>query len=743
MSEDVVTELRTRGFAVLPTPRRVQLGPGSVCLDDAWRLETADVAAGDMAVHTLVAALRDEHGLAFREYAEKPRTIRLAIRPGTVETGTGDARDDQAYCLRIAADGVELVGNAPAGLFYGVQTLLQLLAGDGRRRGMLPEGTITDWPEYELRFVHWDTKHHQDRMETLKRFLDWMARFKLNAVSFELEDKFEYPSHPIIGAPGAFTAEQLRELVRYGLERHIRIVPNVQAPAHMGYVLKHEQFAHLRCDGSNYQICMDNPEARKLIFEMYDDLCRATEVETSSPDSDSSGPEPRAEYFHVSTDEVYYAGICQKYRQPYDPVNRSLTWVDFVKAAHEHLSQKGRRIIIWVEYPLLTEHVEMLPGDIIDGIMSPGKDPALVAACDGVGIRQLAYCSIQGEEKLFPDYFGYADPSGSRHGGRLAQTVEATTRRECVGGKPIGTFVAAWDDAGLHNETFWLAFAAMAQGGWSPGAASIAQTTAEFMDIYYGRGVTGMVEVYRMMQAQARLWEYSWDRRPSKVRGPGYGYSAAKRPVGRTDWTLLPPALPHLPDLACQPVWQARYEKLLAETPSWLARNDRLLGRLHENLVRAERNRYSLEVFLSLAMFIRRHLEMLLGVADAEAKLALSSEAARSGRHRQAVGLMLAAHATVGRIIDHVYDAFHCMEQTWEKSRLPKNAPAGGREFLHVMDDVKDHFADRRVGLDYHVAPFESIGLAQWRDALAGVIRSYAAAHNLPVAGLAEEPMDD
>ena len=66
--------------------------------------------------------------------------------------------------------------------------------------------------EVELRCVHWDTKHHQDRMPTLQRFLDQCAALKINAVLYELEDKFEYPSHPIIGAPGAFTTAELQAL---------------------------------------------------------------------------------------------------------------------------------------------------------------------------------------------------------------------------------------------------------------------------------------------------------------------------------------------------------------------------------------------------------------------------------------------------------------------------------------------------------------------------------------------------
>jgi len=91
-----------------------------------------------------------------------------------------------------------------------VQTFLQLLKTKPGGGLQLPVCTIEDWPAYRLRFLHWDTKHHQDRVETLKHYLDWSARFKVNMIGFELEDKFEYPSHPVIGAPAPSQAPSCR-----------------------------------------------------------------------------------------------------------------------------------------------------------------------------------------------------------------------------------------------------------------------------------------------------------------------------------------------------------------------------------------------------------------------------------------------------------------------------------------------------------------------------------------------------
>ena len=710
------TELRLRGYAVLPAPRHVELTGETVVLDEDWGLQSPGLARDDVALRTFEEALLAEHGLDLPPRSADGQMVHLHVESGAVETGADDARGGQAYRIAIADETVEVVGNAPAGLYYGVQTLVQLLAGDGRGTLRLPAGTVTDWPHAALRFVHWDTKHHQDRMETLKRFIDWMGRFKLNAVSFELEDKFAYPSHPAIGCPGALTTEQLQELVDYGLARHVQIVPNVQAPAHLGYVLKHEQFAHLRCDGSNYQICMDDPEARLLLFDMYDDLCEATRG---------------VEYFHVSTDEVYYAGICEKHRRPYNAENRSLTWVDYVQAARDHLAGQGRRIVIWAEFPLLAEHVKLLPPDVINGILGPEVQAEFVRALDERGIECLAYAPMQGEERLFPNNFAHWDREG-RHGpGRLAEAYERTLRPNRHGGRQIGTFAAAWDDAGLHNETFWLGWAVMAQGGWAPGAAAVEQTTADFMDTYYGRGVTDMVEVYRDMQGQARFWEGSWERMPSTVRGPAYGCSSAKRPVGRQDLMLPAPPLPEAADLSFQPIYTDPYEDEVMEATDYLAQSDRLLARLHAALPRARRNRYNLEVFLSLAAFMRSHLEMLNGFGEIEQMLGEARQAHEDGQVEQAAQLLGRAHAAAGGIVEGTEVAYRNLVGVWEKSHLPRNAPVDGREFLHVMDDVKDHFADRRADLSYHTAPYETIGLPAYVERLGEVIGSYARTHGL------------
>ena len=727
------TELFLRGHSVLPAPQKVELQSGDVEFNEAWVYDASRLAKDHIAGRSLVRDLQEFHSIELKPISNQAsnqarNVVRLLVAKGSVKTDADAELEKQGYRLRIAPGLIEITGNAEQGLFYGVQTLLHLLRTGPRGQLLLPVCQIEDWPKLQLRFLHWDTKHHQDRIETLKRYLDWAARFKVNMIAFELEDKFEYPSNPIIGAPGAFTAAEMQEIVNYGLERFIQVVPNVQAPAHLAYVLKHQQFAHLRADGNNYQACLCDEEAYKLIFQMYDDVIKATRG---------------VDYLYVSTDEVYYAGICSKCSQPNNDQNRSLKWVEFVRRARDFAAARGRRILVWAEYPLLPEHVKMIPPDVIDGVI--GEEEYLKSENE-MGMRQLAYTSMQGAEFLFPNHLpNYAGAGGDLgpSSGRLQGAFESISTGRFWRGKPIGVFGAAWGDSGLHSETFWLGWAAVAAYGWKPGTPSVKQVVAEFMNSYYGPRVSEMVEVYRGMQGQAQFFERSWDRIVSRARASGYGNSYGKG-IGTTrhDQTLPPPALPTLPGLNFTPVYVGRYEKLIADAQLNARENDVLVSRIHQNLLKADRNRYNLEVFLSIAELTGHHSRLILGMKEIEAKLGSARQSAEKGDAPQAVGQMLAAYARARSIIEERQKMFASLTTVWEKSRFPKGREVNGKKFLHVLDDVKDHWADRRADLSYMIAPEESIGLEQWMKNLAPLIREYALKNNVPERALEEARLE-
>jgi hypothetical protein len=354
---------------------------------------------------------------------------------------------------------------------------------------------------------------------------------------------------------------------------------------------------------------------------------------------------------------------------------------------------------------------------------------------------------MQGAELLFPNHLHNYQSTGGDQGpsiGRLKSTFQGVASSMVWQGKPIGVFGAAWGDSGLHNETFWLGWAAVAEMGWRPGDLPVEQMAAEFMNIYYGPRVSDMVEVYRGLQAQARFFESSWDRAVSKARGPGYGNSYGKGTgTTRFDQTLPQPAMPTMPGLSFTPVYVGNYGKLAEDAGRLALENDELIHRIHQNIAKADRNRYNLEVFLSIAELTGHHNRLIFGMKSIEEKLKAARAAAEKNDPQQAVGRLVAAYEQARDIVEERHKTFRRLKTTWEKSRLPKGQEVNGKKFYHELDDTKDHWADRRPDLSYMIAPEESIELEKWMKQLSSLIQEYAKKNNVRARALAEPRLEN
>ena len=115
--------------------------------------------------------------------------------------------------------GVVIAARSEAGLFYGCQTLEQVLEDSRDYNCPIPAMKITDFPSIAYRAVHLDTKHHLDRMEYYYAMMDKLARYKINAVIWELEDKLRYTRRPEIASPNAISKQEMQALCRYAKER--------------------------------------------------------------------------------------------------------------------------------------------------------------------------------------------------------------------------------------------------------------------------------------------------------------------------------------------------------------------------------------------------------------------------------------------------------------------------------------------------------------------------------------------
>ncbi|MFG2604278.1 beta-N-acetylhexosaminidase [Streptomyces sp. NPDC048514] len=173
---------------------------------------------------------------------------------------------EEGYRLTVERTGVHLVGGGPAGLFWGAQTLRQLLGPDAHRRAPLPGGRwrlplvhLRDSPRFGWRGLLLDVARHFMPKEGVLRYLDLMAAHKLNVFHFHLTDdqgwrieierypklteiaswrtrsKFGHRASPLWEEKphgGYYTQDDIREIVAYAAERHITVVPEIDVPGH-------------------------------------------------------------------------------------------------------------------------------------------------------------------------------------------------------------------------------------------------------------------------------------------------------------------------------------------------------------------------------------------------------------------------------------------------------------------------------------------------------------------------------
>ena len=728
--------LVSRGYAVLPVPQEVTLTGKDFALDNRWRLELGgEVKENDVAVESLKAALaaRFHLSLAGTDSGRlESGVIRLDLRPNSVSIGQATDRNrpalvEQAYRLTLGPRSVKIAASAAPGLFYGVQTLIQLIRRrDGRL--CLPEGQIVDWPDVQLRIIYWDDAHHLERLEVLKHAVQQAASFKINGFALKLEGHFQYKSARTVIEPYALARSELQELSDFALRFHVQLIPYLDAPGHVAFVLKHAEYAPLRAfPTSNYEFCVTNPETYKLLLGMYDDLLEATKG---------------TKYFVLSTDEPYYVGLAASSQCDEITPARTLGSVgrllaEFITKAANYLHESGRTVLFWGEYPLKSEEISALPSHLVNGeVYGPEFDSAYKRR----GIRQLVYTSTQGEEPLFPHY--YILPSTRRlharslGNGRVADMfnlISFTPARQNA--DLIGVFVAGWADAGLHPETFWLGYATGPAAAWHPASASPAELMNSFYDLFYGAGARNMGRLYQLMSEQAQIWDDIWEISPSSARTPIWGNSDRifDPPKPAEDQTLPPLPIPSAASLTISRDWTQENSRRLEIAATALSENDELLDLLYGNLKKVSDNQYNLEVFLSIADLCRQNLEMILELHRMSELLKTAQTAVRQGKDSEAIASLDEALNAAAGIQRRRNRALQNATSTWYKTWFPRVAEANGRRYLNQVDDVKDHRPVRTVDMSYLVYRELLYPLGDWADGTLAARNEYARAHQLPV----------
>ncbi|HLL44643.1 MAG TPA: glycoside hydrolase family 20 zincin-like fold domain-containing protein [Segetibacter sp.] len=718
---------------LLPVPQQVSFSGQSFLFNDTWFVQTGNnISETDPALQSLITELKDHISIRTASTSGKKNnsslhTIQLTIKEGAVPIGTTTdtnraALEKQAYLLKLNDTKIEITANAPAGLFYGVQTLLQLVKPQ-KEEVYLPGGEIVDWPDLEVRMIYWDDAHHLEHLDALKRAVRQAAYFKINAFALKLEGHFQYKSAPAIVEPYAYTPAQYQELSDYAKAHYVELIPYLDAPAHVSFILKHPEYAHLKAfPNSNYEFSVTNPETDTLLLRMFGDLI----------DANRGG-----KYMLLSTDEAYYVGKAEDDKKQAEALGgRGKLLAQFISRISNELHKRGRTVIIWGEYPLTPSDISALPSHLVNGVYDSGW----AFKFKEHGIRQMIYTYTQGAEPLFPSYYPMSsgdsvldterDRATGRVEGVLKTISSAVTERKS---DFMGVIVAGWADAGLHPETFWLGYATGASAGWNHRLVTAKELTARFYNSFYARETVNIDKVYQLLSRQAQFHDESWEWEPSVLRTPIFGNHTEiyAKPKPARDQTL--PALP-VPsdDLSLKTDWSSINKQRLQAAQKFLKENHELVDLLHENLRSVRYQHYNIEVMLSIALLCRQNLNMLLTLQGIDSMMKLSSKIAYKNAS-VAVSLIDEALDKAEAIRSQRNETLQSLITVWYKEWYPRVAEANGRRYLNRVDDVKDHQPARTVDMSYLIYRELHYSLDKWADAVLKVRNIFAAKNQLPI----------
>jgi len=237
----------------------------------------------------------------------------------------------EGYTLDISRKQITITGNDKAGLLYAFMTLEQLMEDAKEQDVSLPLCSIKDYPLLSYRAIHLDIKHHIEKTDYYYKLLDKLAKYKVNAIIAELEDKIKYERQPEVGSADALSISEWKKLSYYAKERNIEISPLIQGLGHASYILKHDKYKDLRDDPkSDWAFNPLNPKTYEVQFDLYLDAIEAT---------------LHGRYLHVGGDEVHTTGR----GSGMSALKLQLMWLNKVcKFAEEH----ERIPIFWDDMPL-------------------------------------------------------------------------------------------------------------------------------------------------------------------------------------------------------------------------------------------------------------------------------------------------------------------------------------------------------------------------------------------------------
>lgn len=490
----------------------------------------------------------------------------------------------EGYLLEVTNGQVTIQSRGEAGLFYGCQTLLQLLEDAGDQHINIPACRITDYPDIAYRAIHLDLKHHLDAGHYYYDMMDRLARIKINAIIVEFEDKLRYRKAPAVGAGDAISIEEFAAISRYAHERNIEISPLVQGLGHASFILKHEEYKKLRDNPvSDWSFDALNPETYDLQFSLYEDAIAAA---------------PYGKYLHVGGDEVGDLGMSELSKKSgLTPMQLQMQWLNKVS----EFARLHHRIPIFWDDMLFklaglyqTTYNPGVPVEQVKKIWQENvyrlKDNISIFPKECVYMRWNYYHpEILGNHKAI-DW--YKENNLKVMAATAAQTKWPMLPRNQSNFQSIkdfcqitsekkleGILCTAWDDCSPHFETYWRGFYDFAFFSWNYSDTQSDDVHALFRHRFYAPALSDpSFEFQDLLEKALGFWEIALIKKGHRNNYPA---------------TI---DLIELPNPDKPKVWSEIYKKKIKESEEEILRYRVIKNRIDKAMQLTRRNMYSLEL---------------------------------------------------------------------------------------------------------------------------------------------------
>ncbi len=485
---------------LLPRPKELMLVKG-LCTLDADTLILIPAQSGDDALFA-ARQLRDEIcavtglTLAVVKAIAPPQTENVILLVcGTdqaasfdvepvmdglraVEAGAGvhlEPVKGQAYALSVQRGHVVLYAWEPAGLFYAVQTLRQLVRLQGK---VLPTLTIRDWPTLAYRGLMLDISRRKvPTLDTLKHLVEELSHCRLNVLQLYTEHTFRFPRHPKIGAGcGSLSSEDILELDAFCRQRHVELMPNLQSFGHARNTLLIPEYQHLAETDLLWTLSPAFEETYTLLDELYGDMLPSFSSRTLNVDCDETYDLGQGASKALA--EEAGKGVAGRMRGGGGRLGVGRLYLDHILRLRELAARYGRRIQVWGD--ILLNHPELideLPDEVIllDWCYDPADEYPTVQTFAQAGRRFWVCPGVGSWNSLFPRLDG-------------ARVNIRNLVRDGVAAGAEGMLNTDWGDFGHYQYLglSWHGYLFGAAQGWTGGTTSDVEFDAAFATLFFG-----------------------------------------------------------------------------------------------------------------------------------------------------------------------------------------------------------------------------------------------------------------